>query len=101
MLAVQTEQQQQQQQQQQEVVVINGDGGGGDADTVIETPSPVEKKLPRKFDVILITGKKENCEAASNALLVSGVYSHGVGVLLCVAGCVWSLLLRKLMCPIF
>ncbi len=44
---------------------VNGDAGsesGGEGDK------------PKKCDIIIITGKKENCEAAKQALLVSTLH---------------------------
>lgn len=54
--------QEKEKEKKEEEPAVNGDGGGS------ETSGETEK-LPKKQDIIVITGKKERCEAAKAALL--------------------------------
>jgi hypothetical protein len=52
---------------------LNGDMQNGSAEGEVSTPPPAtddSPATPNKSDIILITGKKENCEEAAKALQV-------------------------------
>jgi hypothetical protein len=57
-------------------VAQQGGGDGPGEDPLVpngdaSSEGSTDNDAPRKCDIIIITGKKENCEAAKNALLVS------------------------------
>uniref|UniRef100_A0A8C8K4G1 Vigilin n=1 Tax=Oncorhynchus tshawytscha TaxID=74940 RepID=A0A8C8K4G1_ONCTS len=47
---------------------VDGPGKGGPAEMVEEPAAPVDPTAPRKCDVIVLSGRKERCEAAVEAL---------------------------------
>ncbi|KAM6963330.1 high density lipoprotein binding protein a isoform 2-T2 [Aplochiton taeniatus] len=50
------------------VVVENGESNGEVKEVVVEPAEPVDPTAPKKCDVIVLSGRKERCEAAVEAL---------------------------------